>query len=427
MEMDLKAVPYWHQDAPPAPPPVKPLPARVDVAVVGGGFTGLSAALTLARGSRSVLVFDAGSDGWNASTRNGGHFGHNRTVFLAFRKKFGVERALDFFREDLDALAFTSELITNEKIECHLERQGRYIAAYKQSHYEGLARDVDLLTSGTSFESYMVGREEGRKELNTDQYVGGEIRPNEGSLHPGLFVQGLRDRAREAGAIVAPDTRVEQVERSGREFVLTTRRGKVVAKDVLIATNALVGDLVPYLQQRIVPITGTIIVTDPMSPELIRSVMPGMRASIDTRVLVRHIRATPDGTRILFGARPTLGLWDDNPSKLAAILKSKMVEMFPQLHGVGVEYCWRGPLGSTFTKLPLYGVYEGMHHVVAHGYGVATAAFYGHKTALKILKAKDSKTQLDDIPAETRWYFRGKPWFMSAAYIYFRSKEMLER
>jgi glycine/D-amino acid oxidase-like deaminating enzyme len=423
----LNPIPYWHVAAPPAPSLDKPLPARVDVAVVGGGFTGLSAALTLARRARSVLVFDAGTDGWNASTRNGGHFGHNRAVFSVIKNRFGLKRALDFFREDLDALAFTSQLITDEALECQLERRGRFIAAWKHSHYDGLARDVDVLTRETSFESYMVGREGARKELNTDQYVGGEIRPNEGSLHPALFVQGLRERVREAGAVVASDTRVENIQPDGKEFIVATNRGTVIARDVLIATNALIGDLVPYLQRRIVPIYGAIIVTEPISPELMRSVIPQMRACIDTRVLVRHIRPTPDGTRILFGARPAFALFENDPGRMAAILKRKMVEMFPQLKSVGVEYSWRGPLGSNFTKLPMIGVYQGMHHAVAHGYGVATAAFYGHKTALKILRANDAKTQLDDMPSETRWYFRKKPWFMPAAYVYFRTKEMFDR
>lgn len=418
--------PYWWDAAPRRSDAPAKLPERVDVAIVGAGYTGLSAALTLARRSREVLVFDAGAAGSGASSRNQGHLGVNRHFYARATAAFGKQKALQLFREDEAALEFTMDLIQREKIDCYFQRNGRFVGAATQGQYDQMAREAEALRREIGYDAHTIPRAEVRQQIGTDTYVGGEVRPREGCVHSGMLHNGLLDRALEAGAHVVAETPVQHVERTKDGFVVSSSKGKVIARDVLIATNALSGGLVPYIKRRILPYNGAGIVTEPLSPERIRSVVPGMRPCVDTRNLGRTVRPSPDGTRIVFGGRATMA--ERDPLVSGVRLRAIMCEVFPQLSDVRITHSWFGPTGITFQKMPHIGVHEGMHYALGYSpYGVAQAPYLGHKAALRILRANDSATAFDGLPFETRPLYFGNPWFLPAVVAYYRYKDFVSR
>lgn len=413
--------PYWWEDAPRPSLPLADLPARVDVAVVGSGYTGLSAALTLARAGRTVLVLEAEAAGWGASSRNQGHIGlFTRSSFAELERRYGHARAVLLVKEGLAAVDYAIGLIEREEIACHLRRSGRFIAAPLKSSYEALAREGEALARETEFAFAMVARDEMlRDELASEAYVGGQVRLGEASIHGALYQSGLLGRVTGAGARVATQTRVTGVAREGSGFVVRTSRGTVAARDVVLAVDALVGDLVPWLARRVIPVGAGGIATEPLPIARLRSVIPGLRPVVDTWKVGSTIRPSPDHTRIVFGGRRTMT--DSDPATSGRKLQARMVALFPQLDGVAITHSWLGKVGYTFQTMPHIGTVDGMHYATGYcGYGVAMATWLGHKTALRILRANDAATAYDNLPFETRPLYRGKPWFLPLTLLWYR-------
>lgn len=423
---EVKLDPYWWDQAPRPKLPEISLPKRVDVAVIGSGYTGLGAALTLARAGRDVLVFDAEAAGWGASSRNQGHIGLIKRSFGDVEKTYGKQKAIALVREGQAAIDFVIDLIEREKIECYLRKSGRFIAAPRPGHYEALAREVEVLKREIGFEADMVPRAEMGRELASDAYAGGEIRHKEACLHGGLFQSGLLARAMAAGAAVAAETRVTRIERHKGGFTVHTGRGAVAAQDVFVATDALTGKLVPELARRVIPVSAGGIATEPLPPERIRAVIPGLRACIDTWKLSNSIRPSPDMTRIIFGGRRTM--LDSDARTSGRRLYANMLRLFPQLQGVRLTHSWLGKVGYTFQTMPHIGVTDGMHYATGYcGYGVAVAPYLGHKAALRILRANDAATAYDDLPFETRPLYYGNPWFLPASVLWYRYQDSKSR
>lgn len=416
----MKSEPYWWEAAPRRTLPPADLPGRVDVAVVGSGYTGLSAALTLARAGREVLVLEAETAGWGASSRNQGHIGlFTRSSFTDLEQRYGHERAVCLVKEGLSAVDYAIGLIEREGIACHLRRSGRFIAAPRQSSYEALAREGEALKRATGFETAMIGRGAmQRDELASEAYVGGQVRPGEACVHGALYQSGLMERILDAGAQVATGTPVTGIEREGAAFTVRTPRGTIAARNVVLAVDALVGRLVPYLAHRVIPVGAGGIATEPLPIERIRSVIPGLRPTVDTWKVGNSIRPSPDHTRIIFGGRRTMT--DSDPATSGRKLHAQMLALFPQLDGVAITHSWLGKVGYTFQTMPHIGTVDGMHYATGYcGYGVAMATWLGHKTALRILNANDAGTAYDDLPFDTRPLYRGRPWFLPLTLLWY--------
>ena len=262
---DARFEPIWWEAAAPAPLDETPLPAGVDVAVVGAGFTGLSAALALLRAGRSVLVLDAGVPGKGASTRNGGMIGSGHRVGLAqLIRRYGRQTALTLLKEGLAAQDFTMELIEREQIACQLVRSGRFRGAWRPADYEAMGRELDGLRRAIGLEADMVTRAEQHREAASDAYHGGVVYHRHGGLHPGLFHRGLLARVQAAGGAVAGRTPVTAVLPEAGGFQVTTPRGRISARDVVVATNGYTGALTPALQRRLVPVPSYMVATEPL-------------------------------------------------------------------------------------------------------------------------------------------------------------------
>jgi glycine/D-amino acid oxidase-like deaminating enzyme len=412
----FKPTPYWWEAMAPAPTPEEepPLPQAADVAIIGAGFTGVSAALTLARAGRRVVALDALPPGRGASSRNAGlvtKFLH--TGLERYARKIGRERLTRYLRETGDAFDYLTGLIEGEQIECHFVRCGRFVSAPTGARLESLVAELGLLRALAGTEGEVLRGDELRREIGTDYFRGGIVLEGTGALHPGLYIDGLAERARNAGAHIAGHAAVTAIVWDGEGFALKTTRGQVRARDVVLATNGYTGPLTPHFRRRIVPVQASMMATERIDPALLKRVMPSGRTYVDNARVWRYWRAAPDDSRFMFGALPGYKISD--PRRLAAAQHREMTAVFPELATTRISHCWSGRVALSFDHMPHLGVHEGVHYALAmNGTGVPLGTWLGHKIALRLLGEKDAATAYDDLPFETRPTYGGKPWFLPA-------------
>ena len=420
--------PYWWEAAPPPDPGETELPSRVEVAVIGSGYTGLSAALTLARGGREVIILEAGVPGQGASTRNAGNVSRTlKTGFKELQQKYGLKRAAGYYWEAAIAIDYLDNLIHTEQIACHFRRSGRYYAAHSPRAYETLARQVESLRKHVGYEAEMVPRAEQRREVGTDRYYGGQILRGPGYLHAGLYHRGLLDRARAAGARIFGWTRVTRVRGRGGDFTVSTERGDLKARDVVVATNAYTGhddSIFRYVRRRLIPIDSFVAATELISADRLQRILPGGRPVIDTHKVVFHIQPAPDGTRLIIGGRATRR--DGSLRATAGLLHRHFGELFPDFRDIRLSHCWEGRFAFTFDYLPHIGTHEGVHYALGYcGTGVPLGTYLGHKLALRILGAPDAETVFADRPFPTIPFYTGRPWFLPGLVRYYAFRDTL--
>ncbi len=390
------------------------VPERVDVLVIGSGFTGASAALTLAKAGRDVVILDKRRAGEGASSRNGGICSGNlKPSFAKLTKRFGHERALAIFREGIEARKFVGERIRDEGIDCDYKMTGRFTGVTHPRHLERIKREVDLLNREFNISSWFVEKQDVSEELGTELFVGGYVREDIGGLHPGKYQLGLLDAAIRAGAAFHGGVTVEGIERDGAGHRIRTSAGIIIADHVIAATNGYSDSYLPWLQRRVVPIPSQIVATAPISPNLMKQLMPKGRMCGTTDRLFNYYRPSPDGTRILFGGRVHNNIQD--PLKRGAGLSARMVEMFPELSDTPIERSWFGYTGFTMDFMPKIGVHDGIHYACGYnGSGVIWASYFGHRIAQQVMGDAEGKTAFDGLPFPAIPFFSGKPWFLGA-------------
>jgi glycine/D-amino acid oxidase-like deaminating enzyme len=418
--------PWWWEAMPAIEGDQGPLPPRCDVAIVGGGYTGLSAALTLARAGRSVIVFEAERLGHGASTRNGGMIGSgHRLGFAALAAQLGRPRAIAIFNEGLASLDFTTALIEREGIDCQLARCGRFRAAWRVRDFDAMAREIEELRREIGIDADVVPKSEQHREVRTDCYHGGVVYHRHGALNPGLFHAGLLGRARTAGARIADHCPVTAITPDSGGFALATARGRMDARNVIVATNGYTGPESPGLRRRLVPLSSYIIATEPMAAAEITKLIPGGRMIVETRSRHCYYRASPDGRRILFGGRAALSAIGPEPA--AARLRKLVVQVFPALAETRITHSWSGRIAFPRDQMPHIGVASGIHYALGYsGSGVAMAPHLGHKVALKVLGAAGAQTAFDTVPLPVIPFHRGRPWFLPLLDVSYRVRDWME-
>jgi len=409
--------PYWWQAAPrrTAEPSAFPSPARADVAIVGSGITGLVAGMELARGGRSVVVFDAGEPGIGASSRNAGYVGRTfKYTFGELLEKHGLDYAKALYGELRHAFETVRNLIGEEKIDCGFAMQGRYVMAASPGQREALNREFDLRAKHLGDSHTPVSRADQHREIATDIYHGGVVIEDMAGLHPGLYHQGLLDRALAAGVTLLPFTPVQAFRREGNGFELSTPRGRLIAKDVILATNGYSGPAFPWLQRRVVPFDAYMIATEPLPASALDAVLPGKRTFIDWNFDVDFIRRSPDDSRILFGGNT--GVIGANLTRMAGALKEKLRRMLPQLGDVALAHSWTGRCAGTRDLYPHIGVEDGIHYAVGYCFaGVPMGTHFGLTLARRLLGRADAQSVFWQRPFEAIPLYRGNPWFVPYA------------
>ena len=318
-----------------------PLPESVDVAVIGAGFTGLSAARTLARRGAKVAVLEAESIGWGASSRNGGmvlsglKLGVNKLISL-----YGREKTQQMYASSLQSIDCVEQIVREENIECNFSRCGHLEVACKQKHFDDYARQVEVIAREFNHHLRVVPRNELRSEIGSDIYFGGMVDEISAGVNPARYVAGLARAAQRAGAAIYEGTRVQQIERASNNghpgWSVRTSRCMMRARDVMIATSGYTSKTTPALQKKIIPIGSYIIVTEVLPEALAHELSPRNRMIYDSKNYLYYYRLTPD-RRMLFGGRaaffPETG---DSIRRSAEILRRGMIDVYPPLRDTTV-------------------------------------------------------------------------------------------
>ncbi|MCB1342538.1 MAG: FAD-binding oxidoreductase [Pseudooceanicola sp.] len=411
---------YWLDGLPAAPAtPAQPL-ASADVVIVGSGYTGLNAAIETARAGRSTLVLDAGDPGWGCSSRNGGQISTSIKPSLdKLSARFGAERGRAIRMEGQAALDWIEQRIADEGIDCHFRRVGRFHAAHTPQHYEELVRDAEIMQRREGIDSIVVPRAEQRRELGTDTYFGGVVYTRHASVDPARYHRGLLASAIKAGAHVTGHCAVLSIQKDASGFVLDTEKGKVRARDVIVATNGYTSRLTPWLRRRVIPIGSYIIATELLPEALVDELFPTDRIASDTCKVIYYYRASPDRRRILFGGR--VSATETNPAISGPKLHADMCRIFPQLKGYRATHSWTGTVAYTFDELAHTGVHDGIHYAMGYcGSGVSMASYLGMRLGQKVLGLAEGRTAFDNLPFPTRPLYNGTPWFLPAAVAFYR-------
>lgn len=409
---DFKLDPHWWDAAPRLGDAPGALPAQVDVAIVGSGITGLSAAMHLARGGRHVAVLESGVLGIGASSRNAGYVGRTfKHSFGSLLKKRGTAFAVTVYRELQAAFDLVAETVRTEGIDCCFDVCGRYIMAVSPLQYERIAAEYELRQRhlGQAFE--MVPRAEQHREIGSELYFGGAVVPDLASIHPGLYHQGLLDRAREAGAELHSQTEVTRIARDEQGFGVTTGRGVVAARDVLVATNGYTTGVTPWLARRVVPFDAFMVATESLPAEVLDRVLPTGRTCLDDNHNIDFVRRSPDGGRVLFGGRTGNG--ETDPLVMAGVLQRRLERIFPDLAGVALSRAWTGRCAGTFDLWPHLGSHEGALYAMGYCFaGVPMGTYLGMKAARRIMREGGAETVFGDRSFPTVPFYAGRPWFV---------------
>lgn len=405
------------------------MPREARVAVVGGGYAGLSAALELAKHGIDAVVFEKGALGEGASTRNGGAVSGGVNVGKSFSGKpaeVDPERAGQMLSDAYDAFAFVERLIGEESIDCMWQKRGRFVGAWTPAHFAYQETRLKNLNDNAESGAYMVPRERQRDEIASNYYYGGMVVERSASLHPALYYKGLLDGCRRRGIAICADAAVERISRSGAGWRVATSRGEIAAGEIVVATNGYTGALTPRLRRRVVPIASHIIATEELPDDLARSLVPNGRTLSDTKRVLCYYRMSPDGKRMVFGGRARFTQVD--PLLSARVLHGYMTERFPQLRGVRITHGWTGNTAFTLDALPHMGEDEGLHYALGcNGSGIAMMTYLGYQTARKIARAANYACAFDSPEFPDHPLYSGNPWFLPMIGGWYRLRDRLDR
>jgi gamma-glutamylputrescine oxidase len=395
--MEPQTAPQGYYAASAGTPPARPRldgAATADVCVVGGGYTGLVAALHLALAGARVVLLEADSVGFRASGRNGGqiHTGQ-RQEQEALEKWLGPVHARDLWDIAEDSKALLRELVAAHAIDCAL-KPGLVIAAHNRKALRDLEHATDYLARHYGYgAARMIDADETARLLGTTTYPGAKFDAGGGHLHPLRYARGLAAAAEKAGATIHETSRVLSI----AEGRAQTAHGAVTADWILLACDAYSGVLAPELAPYIAQLESFIVATAPLSVAQYAEVLPCDAAVADTRHVLDYYRKSDDG-RLLYAGREAY--WSP-PEDVAGVVRPRMLAVYPKLAGVPIEYGWHGTVGITATRLPHFGRLA-PRTLFAHGYsgqGVALATLGGRLMAEAALGRPERFETMARVPA----------------------------
>jgi glycine/D-amino acid oxidase-like deaminating enzyme len=429
----MKLDAYWTDSAPAFRPKGRALPSQVDVAIVGGGFTGLSAALALAQRGATVAVLEAGDRvAAEASGRNGGHVNNGLAVdYAEVAAKVGAERAAAWYRAYDDAVDTVARLVRDEQIDCDFSRTGKLKLATRPAGLDALRRSAERLQAdGVDTDTEILDADRVRAEVQSERFHGGLLYKRSGQMHMGRFAGGLAAAAERNGAQIHTGTCVNAITRigNGHAHRLQTAHGIVTAQQVLLATGATrhggYGSF-GWLRRRIVPIGSFIVVTEPLGAARANALLAGRRTYVTVANIHHYFRLTADH-RLVFGGRARFAI--SSPTSDAAsgeILRAGLAETFPQLGRIRLDYCWGGLVDMTQDRLPHAGERDGLYYAMGYsGHGTQMSVHMGQKMAAVMAGDALANPWHDRswpaIPGHV-----GPPWFLPAVGMYYRLKDRL--
>lgn len=404
-----------------------PVEGRADVAVIGGGFTGLSAALALAQRGVSVVVLEAAQIAGEASGRNGGQCNTGVAQdYASLVARIGAEPARQFYRAYESAVRSVEAIVAEHAIDCDFRHAGKLKLAAKPKHFEGLAKTFDVLRREVDPDIELIEPSRIRDEIASDGFHGGLLQRNGVQMHMGKFGVGLAQAAVRAGARIyeqAAVTRLERIE--GERHAITCTRGTLVADRVLVATGASQHGPFAWFRRRIAPVGSFIVVTEPLPDAQLNRLFPHRRAYVTSRQIGNYFRVTPDN-RLLFGGRARFAMSSPrSDAKSGEILRAGMAGYFPELAHVRLDYCWGGLVDITADRLPRAGQHDGLYYSMGYsGHGVQMSVHMGRVMADVLYGAAASNPWRElDWPAMPGHF--GHAWFLPFVGAYYRMQDFL--
>jgi glycine/D-amino acid oxidase-like deaminating enzyme len=399
------------------------LPDTADAVVIGGGYTGIAAARQLASAGATTVLLEANTLGWGASTRNGGiaHPGFKWGP-ATLVKRYGPELARALYAESVEATALVAQTVEQHGIDAELRYNGYLELAWARAHAEDFPAEAAAL-AGFGTAARPIARGALAEEIGTPAYHGGLAVDAGGVVHPAKWFAALAALAEGAGAQLHEGIRATAIRRQGDgRFIVETKRGAILARDVLVATNGYTDGVAPALRRRIIPIGSYIIATERLPEDLARELSPTGRAYFDTRNFLSYWHVSED-RRMLFGGR--VSFFPTTVDRTARLLHRRMLEVHPQLAGYRIEYSWGGKVALTMDRMPHVGRSGGVLYAMGYcGTGLVMSNWLGTRAALWMGGGEApalAKLRFPLVPAP----YEGRPWFLPVVGEFFRAKDRL--
>ncbi|MEM9742957.1 MAG: FAD-binding oxidoreductase [Pseudomonadota bacterium] len=391
----------WYRHSAARPPLQAPLIDAIDadVCIIGGGFTGLSAALAVLAAGQTPVILEAHEVGAGASGRNGGILGVGQNVDQATLERwFSEDRARALWDLGLEANRLVRDRIAALEIDCDLV-DGELTVAHKANRLAGLYDDAEVLEQRYDYGPLQrLNAAQVSERLGTNTFFGGVLDPQAGHLHPLKLAYGELAAVLQGGGRVFEHSPVTEIETtSGPVVRLRTGRGEVRARKVIIACNGYLGGLWPSAARLQMPINNFVVATEPLSAKLQRQINRDNLAVVDSRFVVNYFHLSADG-RLLYGGGESYRR--RYPRDIAGLVRRHMLRSYPQLTGIRIDYAWGGTLSISLNRLPQLGTQDGrVYWAQAYsGHGVALAHLGGKLCAEAALAGSVSFQTLADLP-----------------------------
>ncbi|AWN49001.1 FAD-dependent oxidoreductase [Methylobacterium terrae] len=425
----MKLTSYWLDTSRPfSSGAAGPVEGTCDVAVIGGGLTGSSAALALAKKGARVVLLEAETVGGAASGRNGGMCNNGFAQdYATLSERLGREAANTLYRAFDAGVDTVERLVREEGIDCSFARVGKIKLAAKPEHYDKLARSQELLAADVDPDTAMVSRADLRSEIGSQRYHGGLVYRKSAGMHVGRFVRGLAEAAARRGVAIHERTPMTSLKAaSGGGHLVGTPKGTVRARQVLLASGTSQTGPLGWVRRRIVPVGAFLIVTEPLPAAVLDRLTPRRRMATDTKNLVNYFRTTPDD-RLLFGGRARFAV--SNPAsdeKSGAILRAALHDVFPELAQARIDYCWGGMVDMTRDRLPRAGERDGVYYSMGYsGHGTQMSTLMGTIMA-EVMDGRAELNPWGDFAWPAIPGHLGPPWFLPLVGAYYRLKDRFQ-
>jgi len=400
--------------------------SHYDVVIIGGGLTGLSAALALSKQGAKVGLFEARHIMENASGKNGGQCSSGVVQdFGSLVNSIGLDKAKRYYNAYSCAVDSLRKVIKEEQIDCEVRESGKLKLASKPHHAEKIFNTCELIRKEVDQNVEFFDENQIKSEIASDRFYGGMVQRNGFQLHVGKLGIGLANSSVKYGAHIYENSPVTKIDNIGSQFRITTPKGQVIAKDVVLASGISEHGPLGWFRRRIIPVGSFIIMTEQISPDLIEKLMPNKRSYVTSKNIGNYFRVHGED-RLLFGGRVRFAPSNAKEDAISGkMLTESMVELFPELKGVKASHCWGGLIDMTPNRLPKAGQRKGMFYAMGYsGHGVQMSTYMGQQLAQMVGGNSDANPWRDES-----WYpipaYNGKPWFLPLVGAYYRLQDYL--
>ena len=424
-----RETPYWWDAFDPRGYAVHDLPRETGVAIVGAGYTGLSAAIELARHGVDCCVLERGDPGYCASTRSGGIVsGPGGVKTPLVNANPDVDRQVALIRAAAEAFDLLESRIAESGVDCQWRPHGQLKLARTRGQFDALRRRHDLLLDQGLAHAELCAGDTLHQVTGSPYYRGGLVTHPGGHLHPGLYFRALLTLAERLETVrIGAHAEVTRVRRISGGWRIDAGRGSLEAAHLLVATNGYTGDFAPGLRKRLLSIRAYIIATEVLDDDLARELSPANLAFVDSSRIAPFYRLAgePGRQRMVFGSRAR---WVDiSATAMAPHLYRQMVARFPRLAGTAISHAWEGNVALTLDEQYHNGLLDDMHYALGcNGSGVANMSWLGAQAARRLLSDPDYTSPFDGDFPDHRLYDGRQRWFIPLIGNYLMLRDWLD-